>query len=130
MAAAASRSADYTPSASGEKAIQRMMDQWREDDRKLEMEERDRARRASEMRRQGEVLLEREDEAVGVAILPPPERKRRRLRGEEAPDARAALVPRDELWDLRAVLDVLPAAAPHLLPHAPPPARRRPAQNG
>ena len=77
------RTADYKPSASGEKAIQRMMDKWRDDDRKLELEERDRAVRAAEMRREGQVLLAREDEAVGIVVKTPPPRSSRWLRRDE-----------------------------------------------
>ena len=85
MAAAAARASDYKPSASGEAAIQRMMDRWREDDRKLELEEQDRARRAAEMRREGIEMLAEEDERVGVVVLEPAKRKRR-VRGEEPDD--------------------------------------------
>ena len=57
--------------SAGDKAIQRMMDKWREDDRKLELEERDRARRSQEMKREGVDLLAAEDARVGVAIVKP-----------------------------------------------------------
>ena len=59
-----------------------------EEDRKLEMEERDRARRSSEMRREGELLLAREDEAAGwcQARL----RGGGELRGEESDEGEVA----------------------------------------
>ena len=70
----------YKPSKSSESAIEKMMNKWREDDRKLEMDERDRAKRSMAMKKIGLVLLRDEDERVGVTVaatptLPPPQKE-------------------------------------------------------
>ena len=61
--------ADYTPSASSQSSIDKMMARWKEDDRKLEVEARDREKRSMEMKNVGVVMLQEEDERIGVVLM-------------------------------------------------------------
>jgi len=65
---------NYKPSKSSQTAIEKMMAKWRDDDQKLEMEERDRAKRSMIMKKKGLILLSTEDSRVGVQPMaePPP----------------------------------------------------------
>ena len=47
---------NYKPSKFSQTAIEKMMAKWRDDDQKLEMEERDRAKRSMIMKKKEEYL--------------------------------------------------------------------------
>tara|TARA_B100000780_G_scaffold201710_1_gene143086 strand:+ start:244 stop:840 length:597 start_codon:yes stop_codon:yes gene_type:complete len=63
---------NYKPSKSSQSAIDKMMAKWRDDDMKLEQDERDRAKRSMQMKKSGIILLATEDKRVGVEIMPEP----------------------------------------------------------